>query len=131
MADDSAGPETCRGRDHPCLHHLPVRKFSRLLGSKRQRFFSLRIPSPDRPRPNRDPQGTVSLRPPPGLSGRHPAVACHRSDAGIMVGRHPGLLAALMMLIRTIYEDSMLQKELPGYKEYARSVRSRLFPKIW
>ena len=43
----------------------------------------------------------------------------------------PGLLAALTMLIRTIYEDSMLQKELPGYKEYARSVRSRLFPKIW
>ena len=43
----------------------------------------------------------------------------------------PGLLAALMMLIRTIYEDSMLQKELPGYTEYAQTVRYRLFPKIW
>ena len=43
----------------------------------------------------------------------------------------PGLLAALMMVIRTVYEDRMLQKELPGYREYAQSVRYRLFPKIW
>jgi protein-S-isoprenylcysteine O-methyltransferase Ste14 len=43
----------------------------------------------------------------------------------------PGLLAALTMFIRTIYEDRMLQKELPGYSEYAQSVRYRLFPKIW
>jgi protein-S-isoprenylcysteine O-methyltransferase Ste14 len=43
----------------------------------------------------------------------------------------PGLLAALMMLIRTVCEDRMLQKELPGYTEYAQTVRYRLFPKIW
>lgn len=43
----------------------------------------------------------------------------------------PGLLAALMMIIRTVYEDRMLQKELPGYREYAHSVLYRLFPKIW
>ncbi|RPH59270.1 MAG: isoprenylcysteine carboxylmethyltransferase family protein [Chloroflexi bacterium] len=43
----------------------------------------------------------------------------------------PGLLAALMMFIRTVYEDRMLQAELPGYQEYARQVRYRLFPGIW
>jgi len=43
----------------------------------------------------------------------------------------PGLLAALLMFIRTIYEDRMLQAELPGYAEYARQVRYRLFPAIW
>jgi protein-S-isoprenylcysteine O-methyltransferase Ste14 len=43
----------------------------------------------------------------------------------------PGLLAALAMYIRTIYEDRMLQAELPGYKEYTQQVRYRLFPGIW
>jgi protein-S-isoprenylcysteine O-methyltransferase Ste14 len=43
----------------------------------------------------------------------------------------PGLLAALMMLIRTVCEDRMLQAELPGYAEYARQVHYRLFPGIW
>jgi protein-S-isoprenylcysteine O-methyltransferase Ste14 len=43
----------------------------------------------------------------------------------------PGLLAALMMFIRTIYEDRMLQAELSGYAEYAQDVRYRLFPGVW
>lgn len=43
----------------------------------------------------------------------------------------PGLLAALAMFIRTVYEDRMLQAELPGYKEYTQQVRYRLFPGIW
>ena len=30
-----------------------------------------------------------------------------------------------------MYEVLMLQKELPGYTEYAQTVRYRLFPKIW
>lgn len=43
----------------------------------------------------------------------------------------PGLLAALLMFMRTGYEDHMLQAELPGYAEYAREVRFRLLPGIW
>lgn len=43
----------------------------------------------------------------------------------------PGFLAALTMLVRTVFEDRMLQAELPGYAEYARQVRYRLFPGIW
>jgi protein-S-isoprenylcysteine O-methyltransferase Ste14 len=43
----------------------------------------------------------------------------------------PGLLAALMMFIRTVYEDRMLLAELPGYMKYAQEVRYRLLPGIW
>ena len=43
----------------------------------------------------------------------------------------PGLLAALMMFMRTIYEDRMLQAELTGYVAYSEQVRYRLFPGIW
>lgn len=43
----------------------------------------------------------------------------------------PGLLAALMMFIRTIFEDRMLHAELAGYAVYSRTVRYRLFPGIW
>ncbi len=43
----------------------------------------------------------------------------------------PGLLAALMMFIRTVYEDRMLQAELEGYAAYSQEVRYRLFPGIW
>lgn len=43
----------------------------------------------------------------------------------------PGLLAGLMMVLRTIYEDRMLHNQLPGYAEYAQQVRYRLFQGIW
>jgi protein-S-isoprenylcysteine O-methyltransferase Ste14 len=43
----------------------------------------------------------------------------------------PGLLAALMMFIRTVYEDRMLHAELPGYDAYTQQVRFRLFPGVW
>jgi protein-S-isoprenylcysteine O-methyltransferase Ste14 len=43
----------------------------------------------------------------------------------------PGLLTAPMMFIRTIYEDCMLQAELPGCAEYAPKMRYCLFPGIW
>jgi protein-S-isoprenylcysteine O-methyltransferase Ste14 len=37
----------------------------------------------------------------------------------------------LVFIIRTALEDRTLQKELPGYKEYAEETRYRLFPYIW
>lgn len=43
----------------------------------------------------------------------------------------PGTLAAIIMFMRTVYEDRMLLVELPGYANYARQVRYRLFPGIW
>lgn len=43
----------------------------------------------------------------------------------------PGVLGALMLIIRTVLEDRTLQEELEEYKEYAQQVRYRLLPGIW
>jgi protein-S-isoprenylcysteine O-methyltransferase Ste14 len=43
----------------------------------------------------------------------------------------PALLLTLIMVVRTALEDKTLQEKLPGYKDYTREVRYRLFPGIW
>lgn len=43
----------------------------------------------------------------------------------------PAFVAFIITLIRTALEDRTLQEELPGYREYARRVRYRLFPGIY
>jgi protein-S-isoprenylcysteine O-methyltransferase Ste14 len=50
---------------------------------------------------------------------------------GSLWGLVPGVLAALLMILRTFFEDRMLQTELPGYPEYSQRVRYRLLPGIW
>ncbi|HEX9091169.1 MAG TPA: hypothetical protein VF831_06750 [Anaerolineales bacterium] len=39
--------------------------------------------------------------------------------------------AAILMVIRTSFEDRMLQAELVGYKEYTQEVKHRLIPGVW
>jgi protein-S-isoprenylcysteine O-methyltransferase Ste14 len=43
----------------------------------------------------------------------------------------PGIMAAVLMVLRTTLEDRMLRAELPGYPEYAGRVRYRLLPGVW
>ena len=43
----------------------------------------------------------------------------------------PATVGAMLLIVRTYLEDRPLQKELPGYLEYAKQVRYRLLPKIW
>ena len=43
----------------------------------------------------------------------------------------PVFVALVITVIRTKLEDRTLQKELPGYKDYATRVRYRLIPGIW
>lgn len=43
----------------------------------------------------------------------------------------PVVFLTIVLFIRTDLEDRTLQKELPGYKEYARKTRHRLLPGIW
>jgi protein-S-isoprenylcysteine O-methyltransferase Ste14 len=43
----------------------------------------------------------------------------------------PGITAVALMIIRTSFEDHMLQAELPGYQDFAQEVRYRLVPGIW
>jgi protein-S-isoprenylcysteine O-methyltransferase Ste14 len=46
-------------------------------------------------------------------------------------GLLPAALAVLAMLGRTVIEDRVLQRELPGYVEYAARVRWKLLPGVW
>jgi len=43
----------------------------------------------------------------------------------------PGIIATVSMIIRTSFEDRMLQAELPGYSDYSLLVRNRLLPGVW
>lgn len=43
----------------------------------------------------------------------------------------PGLVAALLMVVRTLLEDRTLHEELGGYAAYAEDVRYCLVPGIW
>jgi len=42
-----------------------------------------------------------------------------------------GMLIGALFCLRTALEDRMLQRELPGYADYARQVRFRLMPGVW
>jgi protein-S-isoprenylcysteine O-methyltransferase Ste14 len=43
----------------------------------------------------------------------------------------PAAIDIFLLIIRTYLEDLTLQKELPGYTDYAKQVRFRLVPCIW
>lgn len=43
----------------------------------------------------------------------------------------PAVIIMILFSVRTALEDKTLREELPGYKEYAQSVRYRLIPGIW
>lgn len=69
---------------------------------------------------------------------RHPAyvgMGLVMLGAPIMLGSWwaliPGVIAALLMIVRTALEDKTLQSELPGYTEYAQHTRYRLVPGVW
>lgn len=43
----------------------------------------------------------------------------------------PAVLIAALFVLRTALEDRTLKAELPGYTDYARSVRWKLVPGVW
>lgn len=43
----------------------------------------------------------------------------------------PGILSALVVIVRTSLEDKTLQAELPGYEDYTQHTRYRLIPGVW
>ena len=43
----------------------------------------------------------------------------------------PAVITVILIVIRTKLEDETLQTELPGYSQYAESVRYRLLPGVW
>lgn len=95
------------------------------------RFFSLIV------RIQTDRGHTVATGGPYRLV-RHPAYAgaiLLGASLGVLLGSWwallLGLLDSLLMFLRTYLEERDLQRELPGYAEYARRVRYRLLPGIW
>ena len=50
---------------------------------------------------------------------------------GSLWGLVPQGIACLALIVRTALEDKTLQRELPGYADYAKEVRFRLIPGIW
>lgn len=69
---------------------------------------------------------------------RHPMYAgiilfvfCVPLSLGSFFALIPASSIAFLFVLRTSLEDKTLQRELPGYPEYARSVRYRLIPGIW
>ncbi len=53
----------------------------------------------------------------------------------VALGSRYGLLLSsllgLMLIVRTYFEDRVLQAELEGYSEYAKKTRYRLLPGVW
>jgi protein-S-isoprenylcysteine O-methyltransferase Ste14 len=43
----------------------------------------------------------------------------------------PGILAGIMMIVRTAYEDRFLTLGLDGYEAFTQRTRYRLFPGLW
>jgi protein-S-isoprenylcysteine O-methyltransferase Ste14 len=43
----------------------------------------------------------------------------------------PGVICAVLMIVRTALEDRTLQAELSGYSAYAQRTRYRLLPGVW
>lgn len=69
---------------------------------------------------------------------RHPGYVgaiLHHVCAPLMLGSLwaliPGVLGALLFVVRTALEDKTLRDELPGYDEYARETKYRLVPGLW
>lgn len=69
---------------------------------------------------------------------RHPGYAGNLlALAGIIIALNsmwtliPAAAALVIAVARTVLEDKTLHNELPGYREYARRVRYRLFPGIY
>jgi len=67
----------------------------------------------------------------PGYAGMMVFYASMPLGLGSLYGLIPALLLAATFVFRTHFEDEMLQKELKGYKEYAKKTRYRLLPGVW
>jgi protein-S-isoprenylcysteine O-methyltransferase Ste14 len=50
---------------------------------------------------------------------------------GSPAGLVPAAIGCALLVLRAVYEDRTLHRDLPGYREYARRVRWRLVPRLW
>jgi protein-S-isoprenylcysteine O-methyltransferase Ste14 len=67
----------------------------------------------------------------PGYAGVILSVLAYPLILGSWWGFVPSGILAIIIVIRTVKEDGMLQNELQGYRKYANQVKYRLIPLIW
>ena len=67
----------------------------------------------------------------PGYAGNIPALFGIVIALGSVWTLIPATVATIITVVRTVLEDQTLKEELPGYQDYARRVRYRLFPGIY
>ncbi|NYZ76285.1 isoprenylcysteine carboxylmethyltransferase family protein [Candidatus Micrarchaeota archaeon] len=67
----------------------------------------------------------------PGYAGMIVLYLAMPFGLGSLYGLIPALLLAAAFVFRTHFEDEMLQKELKGYREYAKKTRYKLLPGVW
>ena len=67
----------------------------------------------------------------PGYAGWSLALITTPLVLGSFWALVPGILAATLLVVRTVLEDRFLREELDGYAEYAQRVRYRFVSGIW
>lgn len=67
----------------------------------------------------------------PGYTGMILSALTTPLMLGSIWGFMPGILTALLYVVRTALEDRTLQNELAGYGDYVQQVRYRLLPGVW
>jgi protein-S-isoprenylcysteine O-methyltransferase Ste14 len=67
----------------------------------------------------------------PGYVGMLLVYAAMPFALGSRWGLTPAALVVILVMVRTALEDRTLRAELPGYAEYAATVRYRLLPGVW
>jgi protein-S-isoprenylcysteine O-methyltransferase Ste14 len=67
----------------------------------------------------------------PGYTGLIVSLLAYPFILGSWWGFLPNGILILVIVIRTALEDHTLQRELPGYTDYAQEVKYRLVPFIW
>jgi protein-S-isoprenylcysteine O-methyltransferase Ste14 len=67
----------------------------------------------------------------PGYAGLIVSILAYPLILGSWWGLVLSGILAIVIVARTALEDRMLQRELPGYREYAKRVKYRLVPRVW
>jgi protein-S-isoprenylcysteine O-methyltransferase Ste14 len=75
--------------------------------------------------------GPYSLIRHPGYAGMITAIPFSALALGSWLGVALAVAYAALIVRRVVFEDAFLQRNLPGYRDYATRVRYRLIPGAW
>lgn len=67
----------------------------------------------------------------PGYTGMIISLLATPLALGTLWALLPEIVATLAIVLRTLREDQMLHRDLPGYTDYAQRTRYRLLPGVW